>query len=551
MVVTLVPRRASSAGCNADSKGANDRGRTRKVLQYSLSVFFKFKIVGLFPQVNYGDPPIFHQAAIASNAIIVLSSMILEGSAMARAVIVLLFCSFSAPLWSQEQHAELVPTVKLTLTEDSNTGGEPPSLEHGIGDAPETTDSKLFAPLPLDLVFQSGCDSPGLSSTNGSSCCPQCEAACVDCFRGLCDPPCCHRSWVAVDFLTFFSGGFDVPELVAQSAPGTPRAQVGILGDPATSILLGNESLGDDGLIGARIRFGRWLDDSGNSALVASLLGFGNESSSTFPTDSNTIVSRPFFNVDPNVNALDAELVNYPGVVSGSIGVLADTNAVSLALGIQRALLCCNNRGDHCRSRRFDAYLGIRSFAFDEELAITERLLASGGLIPANTTFDVVDRFETENQFVGLEAGLSGKWQQQRWIFEVAGRVALGNLDQDVIITGSTTVTVPGQPAVIQPYGILAGTSNIGTYERDHLGVLSQINASVAYQLSRRWKATLGYTFFMLNDVVRPGDLIDLNVNGTHIDPNVPDSGPSRPSFDWVSETLLLHGLNAGVEFAF
>lgn len=436
---------------------------------------------------------------------------------------------------------------------------------------------QLFAPLSPELVFGDiGCDSFSCvgSTCVGSSCddsplargglrrrgmcgprnkggCKRCEAARAACFRSLCDPPCCQRNWLDVDFMLFFSGGYNVPALVAGSVPGTPRPQVGILGDPATSILLGNEDVGDDGLFGARIEFGRWLDNAGNTALVGSLFGFGNETLSTFPADPNDIVSRPFFNVDPNVNALDAELVNYPGIVSGSIDVLSDTNLVSGAVGLQRRLFCCTNPADRCSGRRFDGFLGFRSFSFDENLVITERLFAAGGLIPAGTTFDVVDRFETENQFIGVEVGLSSIWQRQRWTFELGGRLALGNLDQDFIIDGATTVTVPNQPAVLQPYGILAGTSNIGTYERDQLGVLSQLNAEVGYQLSYRWRVTAGYSFIMLNDVVRPGDAIDLNVNGTHIDPNIPDSGPNLPAFSWVSETLSLHGFRAGFEFVF
>lgn len=54
-----------------------------------------------------------------------------------------------------------------------------------------------------------------------------------------------------------------------------------------------------------------------------------------------------------------------------------------------------------------------------------------------------------------------------------------------------------------------------------------------------------------LNKVVRPGSLIDLNVNGTLIDPNVADAGPARPSFAWDDEALILHGFNIGAEYRF
>ncbi len=376
-----------------------------------------------------------------------------------------------------------------------------------------------------------------------------CGANC--CFGSLCDPPCRQRNWVDVDALLFFNRGFRVPALVSQSAAGTPRAQVGILGDPANTVVLGNQRLGDDVLFGGRIELGRWLDDAGSTAIVGSLFGFSDTANFGFPTDPNTIISRPFFNVDPNVNALDAELVNFPGVVSGTIGVLADTNVSSGAIGLRKRLWCCSNPADCCHSRRVDGFVGFRSFSFDEALVISERLLASGGLIPANTTFDVLDRFETDNRFLGIEFGLISAWQWQRWSLELESRIAIGNLSQDVVIDGATTITSPGQPPLVQPYGILAGPSNIGTYERDHFGVLSQFNLEVGYQLSRRLRVTMGYSLIVLNDIVRPGELIDFNVNGTQIDPNVADSGPARPAFDWNSETLALHGLRLGFEFAF
>ena len=161
------------------------------------------------------------------------------------------------------------------------------------------------------------------------------------------------------------------------------------------------------------------------------------------------------------------------------------------------------------------------------------------------------DRFETENRFHGVEFGVMRTWQRQRWTFEAGSRVALGNINQRVLIDGSTTVTVPGVEPVVQPFGILAGPSNIGEYERNRFGVLTDSRLEIGYWLSCRLKLQLGYNFIFINDVARPGNAIDLNVNGTAIDPTVATTGPASPNFDWNSESLFLHGFNAGIEFRF
>ena len=73
----------------------------------------------------------------------------------------------------------------------------------------------------------------------------------------------------------------------------------------------------------------------------------------------------------------------------------------------------------------------------------------------------------------------------------------------------------------------------------------------LGYQVNHRTRLKLGYNAIYLNDVARPGDQVDLHLNATQIDPNVPVSGPASPTFNWKSDSLYLHGLNAGIEFTF
>ena len=195
---------------------------------------------------------------------------------MVRLIVTLLLCFVAESTWAIEDDVPQIQFADATDSKASILGND-----------------RLESEAPSVLSVTGDCD----ASCVGGSCCEQCSRNPNCCFGSLCDPTCRQRNWVDVDGLLFFSRGFRVPALVAQSAAGTPRAQVGILGDPATNVVLGNERLGDEVLFGARIELGHWLDGAGSTAIVGSLFGFSDAANHQFPTDPNTIISRPFFNV--------------------------------------------------------------------------------------------------------------------------------------------------------------------------------------------------------------------------------------------------------------
>lgn len=378
-----------------------------------------------------------------------------------------------------------------------------------------------------------------------------CSGSCDHCSSGpVSSSSVGGRNWASLDFLLFFPDGFDSPPLVAGSPAGTARPDVGRLDFPGTEVLLGNERLADSAMSGLRLSLGHWLDDCGKTAIVGSVFGMGTNSGYTYPDNPDSIISRPFFNADPGINAFDSELVNLPGVVDGTISVLAETDILSGAVGLQKNLICEQS----CDlSRRVDFFVGYRAFSLEDSLVITEALrsTATTGLLALDTTFDVLDDFESHNDFHGVELGLNGQWQRQQWTLSLASRVALGNVRQRIVVDGSTTTSVPGQDPAVLPYGILAASSNIGEYERDRFGVMTQTQLQIGYQVAQCVTLKVGYNFIYLNDVARVGDHIDTTVNGTLIDPIVADTDPARPGFDWVSESLFLHGFNVGAEFRF
>ncbi len=89
---------------------------------------------------------------------------------------------------------------------------------------------------------------------------------------------------------------------------------------------------------GGRLRFGVWLDRCHNWGLGAEFFKLGGESETFTATSSgNPILARPFFNTETGVD--DAELVAFPGVLAGTVGVwrAADCRVPACTSGIYAA----------------------------------------------------------------------------------------------------------------------------------------------------------------------------------------------------------------------
>ena len=64
--------------------------------------------------------------------------------------------------------------------------------------------------------------------------------------------------------------------------------------------------------------------------------------------------------------------------------------------------------------------------------------------IPVGTRLDVLDSFETRNEFHGGMLGLLAEIEGGSWSFNMLAKLGLGNMRQKVIISGQTLITDPG-----------------------------------------------------------------------------------------------------------
>lgn len=355
-----------------------------------------------------------------------------------------------------------------------------------------------------------------------------------------------HPMWFTTDYLGWFIKGNQMPALVTTSPSGTPQANAGVLGQD-TSVLFGNERIDDEYRSGMRLQGGIWLDTCKNLGLEFSYLSLFNDTNQFFASTESSlgsgvglpILARPFFNAMTGLP--DSELVSYPNLVDGVVGVATSSRLDSLQFHIRK------NRSHGCNSR-CDFLVGYRYLRFDENLTVGEHLIVTetGGLIANGTQIQVYDSFSTDNDFHGGQIGYAAEYWYDFASIELIGKLAVGGITRKTTIDGATRVTVPGGSITNSTGGLLALPSNIGTYRTSSLAVLPEFNANLKLRLTGHSHLAVGYSVMLLNDVARTGRAVDTGVNPANIPGATVISNIPRPIFKDDSNDFWVQGLNVG-----
>jgi hypothetical protein len=277
------------------------------------------------------------------------------------------------------------------------------------------------------------------------------------------------------------------------------------------------------------------------------------------------ILARPFFNVNPNVGpGQDSSILAMTGWMGtlpqfgaatvnleGDVSVYAHNELRSGAISFRGVSVLGGQNADW----RTDWLAGYRYFDFNELLAIEDTIIPSSSPFVMGTRLDGIDRFQTKNLFHGGEVAASTRFRRGRFSGEIIGRVALGNMHEEVTISGSTTTFVPAagsNPAqtVVIPGALLTQESNIGVYRRDRLTVIPELSINLNYQVNKNISLTGGYTFVYVNQIVRAADQIDTSLNSSMFG-GATGTGPVRPNFSFAETEMLIHGLSGGIEFRY
>ncbi len=360
-----------------------------------------------------------------------------------------------------------------------------------------------------------------------------------------------HLLYSDLEYLAWWVKSMPIPALIT-----TGNTQdLGILGRPSTQVLLGN-SLDHDAFSGGRFTLGWWFDPCRVWALESTFFFLGEETRhDLFSSGGIPILARPFFNAQTGQE--DSELIANPALpalipLSGQADVSFRTRLIGFELNLVRSWLYGINPGWH-KQYNLDFLFGYRYLQLRENLSIHEDLLVpeDSGTVPAGTRFLVDDMFAARNSFNGGQIGIRGELRWGGWFIDGRAKVAFGNTTQTVFIDGQTTITTPGVGTVTGPGGLLALPTNMGRYHRDTFSVVPEFGVNIGYYITPYIKVYVGYTFLGWTNVVRPGNVIDRQVNPSQLPPGGVLVGPARPAFRFRDSDFWAQGINVGIEMRY
>jgi len=262
------------------------------------------------------------------------------------------------------------------------------------------------------------------------------------------------------------------------------------------------------------------------------------DSSETFfqaSPNGSPILAVPFF--DALLNVESAQLVAFPGVSSnGSIRVASHNDLFGGDLYLRKTW----RQGCHSHIDVLGGYMFNR---MDDSLFLNA-IYTSQTVPTVGTVNDIQDVFRTQNEFHGAQVGFLAATRRNCVSLEILGKIALGNMREQVAISGITTATDINGGAVTVDGGLFAQPSNIGVYERNQFAVVPELNVNVAYQVSCDWKVMMGYSFIYFNNVVLAGEQIDRNVNLAQA-----TTPPDLPAFNFNRTDFWAMGLSFGAQY--
>lgn len=365
-------------------------------------------------------------------------------------------------------------------------------------------------------------------------------------------PPPFPRIWASAEYLYWWEKNepFNAP-LLTTSPVGTSFATAGIIGQPGTEILYGkgsshNSSVNFHGFNGVRGTVGGWFDNYYRFGAEGSIFGLETKKS-TFNTSTaeHAILTIPYFNVTSQTERVLH--ISFPDYDTDDIAIKnksslwgADVNGL---LGLYTG-----------ENFQLAALAGFRYLNLDESMDIFTHSLffnANPPFVPfANSVFDTVDTFKTENQFYAFQLGARGSLIYRRFTLDASAKVAFGENEQTQKIDGQTVITSPSSAPITATGGILALTSNIGRFHRDEFAVATEEQVKLGYLITPNIHPYIGYNFLYINKVIRPGNEINRNINDNEIPPASP-GGPAAPLPIFHNSSFWAQGITAGLEVRF
>jgi hypothetical protein len=368
------------------------------------------------------------------------------------------------------------------------------------------------------------------------------------------DAPCgCDRFWASANYTLSWirSERLATPLVTTGSAADL---HPGALDQPGTVVLLGDH-MNFGSFSGIRGEVGAFLDEDDHFSLeLGGWIVFPEHSTFSLNSDAggNPIITRPIFNLNAGREA--AFLDAFPGVAAG--GVAVDVESKLWGAEVNSRYHWCP-----CEHLRADALLGFRYLRLEESLTVNDHLSPlennvlrfQGAFVnPPNSLADF-DRFHSDDYFYGMQVGGGVRWDEEWFFVGAFGKAAFGATHQTYDINGATTLITPGGNQTATG-GILALPTNIGQHDHTVFGFVPEVGLNVGFKVSPHVDLTAGYSFLYWNQVARPGDTLDRNVNTSQVPTDISfgqGGGQARPVVRFNGDSFWVSTLTFGVDVHF
>lgn len=290
---------------------------------------------------------------------------------------------------------------------------------------------------------------------------------------------------------------------------------------------------------GFRLTGGYWLDKPFGTGVEARFTMFmRSDDLHTYTGSTVSALARPFWDESRQAPAL-FQLSSPTGAMLGAIRIKTTFDSDGAEANYLR-------RGPAMIGEEMHWIMGMRYWSLEEDLSV-EAGSRSGGM-----TVGAFDSFSTRNRFFGPQFGTRMGFSRGDFRIDMAMKLAVGALMEEVSISGNTTAVLPSGARVSSPGGFLALSSNSGVHERTKLAFMRDTSISIGYVISENIMLRFGADMVWISNVVRPGEQVSLNINPTLL-PFAAGSAtaPARPTFRFNEEVFMMYGFSVGLAVQF
>lgn len=384
------------------------------------------------------------------------------------------------------------------------------------------------------------------------------------------------RFYASAEYLFWWMKSAPLPLPIVSSGPGNTDVE-GLVSSKADSTYIlygspwpfgigGNNKQNFPAFSGTRLSLGGYFDDNQRFGLEGSAFLFEHKSAGFSAASDSTGV--------PRYHLLAKNAVYYAGTTNFVPAGLEDALPISVDGSIAGHIEITNTLRlwgagatgfftfYRSNSLELTAVGGFRYLDLYEAFDLSMTLNGFGidqGKNYAGQSGTLADHFQTRNQFYGGTLGLRSRYNYGSWSIDASLRVSLGTNHDVLNVAGYfTDANFPftGQ-ANKGTEGFYAQPANEGRMMQNRFSVVPEVQIKATYAFTSWLRASVGYEYLYMTNVIRPADQIDRNVPvGQTFQQNgglkgIPDISTIYPTKQFNLRDFYANGLTFSVELRF